>query len=100
MGSLSMPLNETVPTLNLSEVMANLKEYSGEKGLLSNSPAVAKLVKEVRDACTQWGFFYVVGHEVDPKLIEDLRKVAINFFHKSKDFKKTIRRQEVSLSKL
>jgi isopenicillin N synthase-like dioxygenase len=92
MGVVTKPLSESVPIIDLTEVLVALKQATSN-GIPLNSPAVGKIVKEVRNACIQWGFFYVIGHGVDSELLGDLRKVSLDFFHKPKDFKNVIRRQ-------
>ncbi|GBE85083.1 Clavaminate synthase-like protein [Sparassis latifolia] len=68
--------------------------------LMSSDPKVRRaLADEIRDACTNVGFFYVENHTVQPSVIEGALAAAKNFFslplsekmsldiHKSANFK-------------
>ncbi|XP_014522947.1 gibberellin 20 oxidase 2 [Vigna radiata var. radiata] len=51
------------------------------KAFLSNDPqAVAKVCAEVSEACKKHGFFLVVNHGVDKKLLEKAHKLIDTFF--------------------
>lgn len=92
MGSNGVSFKQTVPIVDLSELTENNISNCVDIG----SPAVTKIVKEIRNACIQWGFFYVIGHGIAPELVANLKKVASDFFHKPKDVKKSVERQPVS----
>jgi isopenicillin N synthase-like dioxygenase len=40
----------------------------------------ARVAREIRDACVDAGFFYVVGHGVDPALVDRLERASRRFF--------------------
>lgn len=81
----------SVPVINLSEV---LRQDSIE--LDTNSPSLSKVVESVRNACSEWGFFYVTGHGVTEELVNDLKSVAKDFFGRPKEFKQLVKRTTVS----
>lgn len=83
-------LKETVPLIDLSKCIGELTSEVNTR-----SPAVCKVVKEIRNACLQWGFFYLVGHGVESELINELKAVGTDFFHQPKEEKKLILRQPV-----
>jgi isopenicillin N synthase-like dioxygenase len=49
-----------------------------------------EVVKQIRTACTETGFFYVSNHGVPANLIKYLEKLSRDFFGLSKDIKRNI----------
>ena len=45
------------------------------------------LVKEIYNACSEWGFFLLKDHGISPGLIEKLWKVGIEFFNQPQEEK-------------
>lgn len=86
----TMSLENRVPVVDLAEIIR-----PDSRELNSKSPYLAKVVKNIQNACIQWGFFYVTGHGVSDQLINELKSVSKEFFKKSKDFKKQVQRQPV-----
>jgi isopenicillin N synthase-like dioxygenase len=39
-----------------------------------------RVAQQIGDACRDWGFFYVVGHAVEPRLIRELEQASRRFF--------------------
>jgi len=50
------------------------------RALISQSDDRDHVAREIGDACRDWGFFYVVGHGVDPRLIRELEEASRRFF--------------------
>ena len=48
------------------------------------------VIKQIRNACLQNGFFYVSNHGVDLNLIQELENLALKFFDQSVDIKSKI----------
>jgi len=49
-----------------------------------------RVVKDVGDACQKYGFFYVVNHGIDSKLISDLFSLGFSFFGQTPEEKNKI----------
>lgn len=79
-----------VPVINISEV---LRPNSNQLNL--NSSSILRVVENIRDACVNWGFFYIIGHGVPEELVNDLKSVSKNFFHQPKGIKKQIEQAQV-----
>ncbi|ODN05901.1 hypothetical protein Ocin01_00781 [Orchesella cincta] len=77
----------SVPVINLFEITSSntTPNYS--------SPSVQKLVKNIGNSCIQWGFFYVTGHGINPKVVDGVLEVSNQFFKQSKLYKKTVERK-------
>lgn len=54
----------------------------------------ARVAEEIGRACREFGFFYVVGHGVDPSLIVDLERASRTFFDQPLPAK-----QEIAMSR-
>ncbi len=80
MGQLS------VPTIDISPLISPNS---------SSNQTKSQVLSEIRDACQQWGFFYVINHGVDLKLVEKASQLGKQFFNMPKSFKDTVRRREV-----
>ena len=52
------------------------------------------VAKEIGRACREYGFFYVVGHGVDPSLVKDLEHASHRFFGQPESAK-----QEIAMSR-
>ena len=64
--NISPPAGEHIPTLDL--------------GLLNSERGVQLLAKQMNEACTQTGFFYVVNHEISQTVIESVMLASKLFF--------------------
>ena len=73
-----MSLDPSIPVLDISP-------------LLSRADSVGHLADQIRVACREWGFFYVVGHDVDLQLIQQLEQVSQQFFAMGLEDKLAIR---------
>jgi isopenicillin N synthase-like dioxygenase len=56
-----------------------------------------RVISEVRAACEGVGFFTIVGHGVEPEIIDNLRHNSRAFFARPKDEKSTIHHADPSL---
>jgi isopenicillin N synthase-like dioxygenase len=50
------------------------------------------LTRRIHDACREWGFFQIVGHDVEPALLRSVRQETAAFFAASKAQKRTLLR--------
>ena len=51
-------------------------------GLCSDDPdARGSVLRQVLDACNEWGFFQIVNHGVSPDLMDKARETWREFFH-------------------
>ena len=62
----------------------------------SKSEDVAATVAAIGSACREWGFFYIVGHQLHPNFIQDVQRLSRQFFQKPKEFKRNVARTAVS----
>lgn len=62
----------------------------------SNQKDRIQAIREIGKACTEWGFFYAVGHGINKDLIQRLKQEGINFFRQPKEAKLRIKRNQVS----
>jgi isopenicillin N synthase-like dioxygenase len=83
--SVSQATAKSLPVIDLS--------HFGE-GNAARDGAVAHAL---RDACEDKGFFYVVGHGVEPDLIAALRQQAEAFFSKPLEQKEAVSKDLVRL---
>lgn len=58
--------------------------------IISLKAEKTELVKQIKDACTRVGFFYIADHDVPRQQIDDLLKAAETFFNSSTEDKKDI----------
>ncbi|CAL8096160.1 unnamed protein product [Orchesella dallaii] len=86
-------MGHSQPSSEISVPIINLSGIQDLKTSKSSSALVQKLIKNIGNACIQWGFFYVTEHGIDPKLINDVLKVSNEFFKQPKIYKKTVQRQ-------
>ncbi|XAR59488.1 Flavanone 3-dioxygenase [Bertholletia excelsa] len=59
-----------------------------------DSTSIAALVREIGDACSNWGFFQVINHGVPLSCREKIETVSREFFHQSLDEKRKVKRDE------
>jgi isopenicillin N synthase-like dioxygenase len=50
------------------------------RGLMSSQDDHHSVATQIRDACTEFGFFYIVGHDVHEGLQRDLEQISRRFF--------------------
>ncbi len=50
------------------------------RALISQTEDRHQVARQIGDACREWGFFYVTGHGVDPRLIRELEEGSRRFF--------------------
>jgi len=58
---------------------------------LADNPGSA-ISDQVAQACAKWGFFQIVGHDVDSRLIQSVMDEARSFFSQPKDVKRGLLR--------
>ena len=61
-----------VPVIDISPLFDETKDRS-------------TLYKELSDACSTWGFFYVKNNNVPSSLVQEFRKANVDFFNKPKE---------------
>jgi len=72
--------NNLIPTINISPILKN--NFRSKKS--------KKVIKEINNACTNIGFFQVIGHGIGKKNIKDICRVANKFFNSSEQNKKKL----------
>lgn len=60
-------------------------------GLVNNTNQKANVAKEIGDACSRYGFFYIVNHGVDIELQNRLESLSKKFFELPLDVKNKIK---------
>lgn len=63
--------NEKIPIIDISSLVKKNSSSSEQK---------EKTAKEIGQACKQYGFFYIIGHEVSQQLQEQLESLSKQFF--------------------
>lgn len=63
---------------------------------LNDSTLTNDIDQQISKACEEWGFFYVINHGVDLKLIQQAVDLGLEFFNLPKDLKNVVARTEVS----
>jgi isopenicillin N synthase-like dioxygenase len=53
-----------------------------------------KVIQEIGDACRTWGFFQIINHPVDLRLLNDTRQMTTEFFDLPKVEKLKVKRSE------
>ncbi len=71
--------SDSLPVIDIRSLVANADEA-----------AMRATAESIDDACRRTGFFYVVGHGVDPGLRSDLDRLAREFFAQSDEAKAEI----------
>lgn len=60
------------------------------------NPNQAEVLHQIDEACQHWGFFQIIGHGVDPKLIGDIISASRRFFELPRREKRTLSRDEAN----
>ncbi|KAM7491917.1 hypothetical protein LguiA_034838 [Lonicera macranthoides] len=76
------------PSLNSSPVDINIPIIDLGGLSLDDTPPEATL-RQISEACRQWGFFQVVNHGVEPELIDRTRETWREFFHQPMEAKQS-----------
>ncbi|CAO2838937.1 unnamed protein product [Amaranthus hypochondriacus] len=74
------PDNEKPSTINPEELSVPLIDLHAFLSMDSPQEAM-KISKLISEACLKYGFFLVVNHDVNPKLIKDAHDLMDDFFH-------------------
>ncbi len=61
----------------------------------NNSTAIDEIDRQISKACEEWGFFYVINHGVDLKLIQRAVDLGLEFFNLPIEMKNMVARTEV-----
>lgn len=85
----SIIIAEGIPLIDLSPI-----NYQDDE---TNSLSIENLVKEIGQACKEWGFFQVINHKVPLDKRERIEESANKFFELSLEEKVKVRRDEVNL---
>lgn len=75
---------EDIPVIDLSPLNSPKKEE------------LQRLVSEIGEACSNWGFFQVINHGVPSEYRERIESASRKFFSLSKEEKSTVKKNEVS----
>ena len=90
-----------VPVIDVSPLItaaskSNKKETNNNVQDHELQLKVDRVVKEISDACKNWGFYYAVGHGIERSLIQTLKDQSKKFINMPKEFKRKVLRQEVT----
>ncbi|KAL6955960.1 Jasmonate-induced oxygenase 2 [Sarracenia purpurea var. burkii] len=66
--------NVNIPVIDIGGLV-------GDGGGGGTETAAAATLKQISEACRDWGFFQVVNHGVSPRLMDGAREVWREFFH-------------------
>ena len=69
-----------IPTINISPIIKN--DFGSKKS--------KKVIKEIKKACINIGFFQVIGHGINKKSIRNICNVGNKFFSLSNKIKKKL----------
>lgn len=72
--SLSSLANVNIPIIDFSGLYGDDRE---------------KTLRQISDACREWGFFQAVNHGVDPQLMDQAQQVWREFFHQPMEVKQS-----------
>ncbi|KAH7473901.1 Jasmonate-induced oxygenase 2 [Phytophthora ramorum] len=82
-----------VPVVDIEALMAFTTNVSVDAALRdAKDPALYQIVKEVRAAASEWGFFYIANHGLPQQEIDEFQAFVRSFFHLPAEVKRTIRR--------
>ncbi|KAG8380813.1 hypothetical protein BUALT_Bualt06G0055500 [Buddleja alternifolia] len=76
---------EARPSLGSTTIEANIPLI--DLGGIHDDNLRETLLKDVSEACREWGFFQVVNHGVSPELMDRAREVWREFFHQPMEVK-------------
>lgn len=83
-----------VPVIDTSALITLADDASVAAELREDNPALAEVITNVRNAATEWGFFYIRNHGVSEQELERFQSAVRAFFRLPKDVKNTLRRAE------
>ncbi|CAM6105040.1 unnamed protein product [Calypogeia fissa] len=97
------PDNDNIPVIDMSPFLDSLLDSSKSwtphqiaevttKTLDGNNASLQGLISEVGMACENWGFFQVTNHGVPLTLVNEIEKIAREFFDYPLEDKRRIRR--------
>jgi len=72
---------------------------SNEKSSRDNEPPIidltqteAEIIPLIASACSKWGFFQIINHDVSPELVQRFKAESQNFFDLPRDIKLSLKR--------
>ena len=71
---------DLIPTINISSIVS--QDFNSKKSI--------ETIKKIKKACTDIGFFQVIGHGISKKKIKNICNVGNKFFNSSKGNKKKL----------
>lgn len=81
MQTLKVPLIDISPLISKSQ---------------GNVDLISSVIQEISLACQNWGFFYVINHNIKESVISSVESESLNFFKLPKEIKSTVARFDVS----
>ncbi|PHU21704.1 1-aminocyclopropane-1-carboxylate oxidase -like protein 1 [Capsicum chinense] len=66
------------------------------EGLRKNAAQRADIVREIRDACENWGFFQIVHHEIPSSVMEEVLEGVRHFHEQDTEVKKEFYSRDVT----
>jgi isopenicillin N synthase-like dioxygenase len=83
-----------VPVVDIGALIALKDDASVVTELREDNPALADVISNIRNAASEWGFFYISNHGVSEQELERFQAAERAFFALPKDIKNTVRRAE------
>ncbi|OXA57803.1 probable 2-oxoglutarate-dependent dioxygenase At5g05600 [Folsomia candida] len=77
MQTLKVPLIDISPLISKSQ---------------GNVDLISSVIQEISLACQNWGFFYVINHNIKESVISSVESESLNFFKLPKEIKSTVAR--------
>lgn len=77
---------EDIPLIDLSAINS-----------ISDPEAIERIVREIGNACKQWGFFQVINHEVPVDKLQKIEAATRKFFAQPLEEKRKTRRDETNV---
>ena len=85
-----------IPTIDLAQLLH--EEATNSTSAKDWKEVRKQIVRQVRDACRDWGFFHVVNHGVPVELLDRVQKQARRFFSLPKEEKLKVQRDAGSIT--
>jgi isopenicillin N synthase-like dioxygenase len=83
-----------VPVVDIGALIALKDDASVVTELREDNPALADVISNIRNAASEWGFFYISNHGVSEQELERFQAAERAFFALPKDIKNTVRRHK------
>lgn len=82
-----------VPVIDIGALVSYSHDADVEAALEKSEGPLRETVTAIRDAATEWGFFYITNHGLSEQQLATVQSLARQFFALPAEVKNTIRRQ-------